>query len=262
MIRFLEMWLKELSHNFKHQVSGDSNLNCLWNQDNLYVMDNHRAAAWCWLQACDRDKHYMFLHVDSHSDLLLDSNNLTTYKRILKNAPLPLNDYLELRHDGVNKARAFRWDNYIRPIHYLLPNWFTKAFFAFHQQYDIQRNDMMYSSSNYNGFNDSAMRVSSSGVLDLLEGISTQSELSWIVNIDVDYFFSPNVYTVSPNYIDLFAQRLHNCLKHVHVLTISLSPECCRKHSSRSEGWRNSIGLFNQIKSSVTELSPCIFPSI
>lgn len=32
-------------------------------------MDNHLAAAWCWMQECDADTRYNFMHIDRHNDL-------------------------------------------------------------------------------------------------------------------------------------------------------------------------------------------------
>jgi hypothetical protein len=36
--------------------SGPYNQNFLWRRDSVYVMDNHRAAFWCWLQRIDPRK--------------------------------------------------------------------------------------------------------------------------------------------------------------------------------------------------------------
>ena len=41
-----------------------------WQNGNVYVMDNHRDAAWCWLQQCNLRDRYNFMHVDQHYDLL------------------------------------------------------------------------------------------------------------------------------------------------------------------------------------------------
>lgn len=54
------MWLKELPPYYLHKRSGMINLNGLWNDGNIYVMDNHRAAAWCWLHSCDKTAKYTF----------------------------------------------------------------------------------------------------------------------------------------------------------------------------------------------------------
>ncbi|MEN9552101.1 MAG: hypothetical protein RI935_478 [Candidatus Parcubacteria bacterium] len=41
----------------------------LWNEDNIYVMANHRLALWCWLQ-CENisDKQHNLIHIDEHTD--------------------------------------------------------------------------------------------------------------------------------------------------------------------------------------------------
>lgn len=49
--------------------SGSQNLNLLMADSHIYLMDNHRAALWAWLQHIDLSKKYNLLHVDAHDDL-------------------------------------------------------------------------------------------------------------------------------------------------------------------------------------------------
>ena len=51
--------------------SGPVHDSFLWRSDNLYVMDNHRLALWCWWQHLDNE-HTMwdFIHIDRHYDAL------------------------------------------------------------------------------------------------------------------------------------------------------------------------------------------------
>jgi hypothetical protein len=51
--------------------SGPIHDNFLWRSDNLYVMDNHRLALWCWWQHLDRESiGWDFVHIDQHEDAL------------------------------------------------------------------------------------------------------------------------------------------------------------------------------------------------
>ena len=54
--------------------SGCYDLNILFRSKNFYVMDNHGAALWTWLQHIDTNKKYNFIHIDKHDDTL--SSNL------------------------------------------------------------------------------------------------------------------------------------------------------------------------------------------
>ena len=44
------MWIRHLPADYYKQQSGFDNLVFLWKTNNVYVMDNHLAAAWCWMQ--------------------------------------------------------------------------------------------------------------------------------------------------------------------------------------------------------------------
>lgn len=63
------MWLKETSGNIYDKESGTHSLNFLGQDRNIYVMDNHLAAGWCWLNSLNPNEQYNFFHVDQHQDL-------------------------------------------------------------------------------------------------------------------------------------------------------------------------------------------------
>ena len=50
--------------------SGATEQNSLCRSGNVYVMDNHRAALWCWLQELDLSKPHSLIHIDRHTDTL------------------------------------------------------------------------------------------------------------------------------------------------------------------------------------------------
>lgn len=254
------MWIKELPHDYLKKGSGAIYFNGLWNEGNVYVMDNHRVAAWCWLQSCSALQSYNFLHIDQHSDLLLDGipNAWETYKRILNYPTLSLDDYLELRHPYSN-FYAFRWDNYIRPMHKLFPHWFEQSYFAYTKTFDIKDHDKKCQSDEYKGFNGLANCLSNEELLELLSNIASDRTRKWIINLDIDYFFSQQIHCEGENLVSEFGQLLNECLRNAQVLTIALSPSCCRNNRSNISGWRNSIRVFNHIKEHVASLSNCEF---
>ena len=83
----------------------------MWQNDKVFVMDNHMAALWGWLQVCDPQKKYNFMHIDRHYDMLecFKDEDLEPVK---KNPNLAFEEFHNLkRKDG--EFQAFRWDNYI-----------------------------------------------------------------------------------------------------------------------------------------------------
>ena len=65
------MWIKATTQDILRRNSYDTHLNFLWKADGLplYIMDNHLAAAWCWMQECSSEESYQFFHIDRHNDL-------------------------------------------------------------------------------------------------------------------------------------------------------------------------------------------------
>ena len=64
----------------------------------------------------------------------------------------------------------------------------------------------------------------------------------WIINLDLDYFYESNddgfFQLLSDEYISMLAYKLKNIRDQIQVLTIALSPECCRN-------WDNSLHALN-----------------
>ena len=65
--------------NHELKTSGCYNMNFLFNNGKFYIMDNHLAAAWCWLQKIDTSKRYGLFHIDRHYDLLKVSSINSIY---------------------------------------------------------------------------------------------------------------------------------------------------------------------------------------
>lgn len=125
------MWIKEPPKNIESEVSSISTLNFLYNHEKFYIMDNHLAAAWCWLQKLDVESHYNFFHIDQHEDLLCDAP-LSSFEIIQKNPQISLADYLSLKYESYGKREVvvFRYDNYILQTKFIFPHWFDMCYFA------------------------------------------------------------------------------------------------------------------------------------
>ncbi len=117
--------------NHELKTSGCYNMNFLFNNGKFYIMDNHLAAAWCWLQKIDTSKRYGLFHIDNHYDLL---NNLTD-DFIAENRSELINKdfffYLSLK-DNMNN-QAIRYDNYIDAFNKLHPNLLQQIYYATHK---------------------------------------------------------------------------------------------------------------------------------
>ena len=62
------MWIRKPNDNLMECSSWDCHSNLLWKEDEkpIYIMDNHLSALWCWMQECDPDGKYNFMHIDRH----------------------------------------------------------------------------------------------------------------------------------------------------------------------------------------------------
>ena len=78
----------------------------------------------------------------------------------------------------------------------------------------------------------------------------------WIINLDLDYFYESNgdgfFQLLTDDYISMLAYKLKNIRDQIQVLTIALSPECCRN-------WDNSQHALN-IFMETFEGRPFCFP--
>ncbi len=241
-------WILQPSEDFKNKESYASKLNFLYKHDNVYVMDNHLAAGWAWLQELDVNKEYNLFHIDQHEDLVKNAPK-ESYEFIKDNPKeITIKNYCELRfkHDDplIQESPVFQWDNYIKQIQELFPNWFNYCIFATHR--------LMISDSFLEKRNGSALNINPEihSPFDLYNNIDywiKQQPESWIINLDLDYFFSTNgIRIFSDKYIKACIENIITEKHKIAAFTIALSPECCG-------GWANAIEAMN-IVSDVLEL--------
>ena len=221
--------------------SGAYQQNFLWksNKYPLYIMDNHRAAAWCWGQHVDEKDFFQITHVDYHTDTTY--GELKHWMKSLKGLSLKdlsFTEYLSLKYKpreltpGQNHY-TFTWDNYITIFYEL----FKKQIRYFnccvvegeHLPEYIMNEDVFQAFLPHD-------------VIDEIEA-PFQREKS-ILNIDLDFFvYQQNgprkaeiLYT--ENYIQDIADKVKQKLDEDRFLcvTIALSPET-------SGGWENAVKL-------------------
>ena len=202
--------------------SGAVEQNFLCRSENVYVMDNHRAALWCWLQELDLNKPHSLIHIDRHYDALDDYVHYNdTTKLWLKNLgqTTKVIDFLNKSFDDPNR-KIITWDTYI-PI-YL--HEFGKNFTTFRCL------------THKDGVKPNCKRIKYDNLWDLPEKLvdwltRNKENKPWIVNIDLDYFYcnfkeSEVRMMVSDDYIDAVGSSLRIAMDQgfIGVLTLCLTP--------------------------------------
>lgn len=221
------MWIKEPPVDIINKESSHYNLNLLFNQGKFFIMDNHLAAAWCWLNHLDPTENYNFFHIDQHPDLLCNAP-MSSLEPLKENPKVSIEDYLALRYtSGERSAHVFRYDNYILQTKKIFPNWFSLCYFACPEHVHEEKLNIHYNASCY----DLSTKISY-WVHDGKEAGSTpypqEKVHKWILNIDVDYFFMENKYQLfTDTYIIECCNDIKKRIEDIEIITIALSPECC-----------------------------------
>ena len=232
------MWIKETTPDILEKRSSDVHLNFLWKSDELplYIMDNHLAAAWCWMQECIPGESYRFFHIDRHNDLG-PLAPYSCYQHLKDNPRVPLKDYLGIMNPEkhITERPAFTWDNYINQTIQLFPDWFRTCVYATHKRLDERERRMNLgcnvieetSSCHLDGRLDNALTVEDFS--RMLADARQETIDKWIVNLDLDYFFiaEPFGRLLTDEFIRRIAGTIKRHISEVKVITIALSPECC-----------------------------------
>lgn len=205
-------------------------VNFLWNDGDIYIMDNHRCAYWCWMQKFIKNQRYSLFHIDKHFDSSPINSTTNPPDSFIINQPninsLTIDQYLNLEYQ---KLCVFRWDNYL------------SAFLTSHHQ---QLDTKCFATYNVDSKPPKMINTEYIDPASLHENIEChiieeKNDVKWIVNIDLDYFFYKKgdgyeqAYT--DEYITSLTSLINNAKKQgkVETLTICLSPECCG-------GWTNA----------------------
>jgi hypothetical protein len=196
--------------------STSSRDNVLWREGNIFIMDNHRLALWCWFQELEKGKRYNLIHIDAHPDL--SESALKFFDQDLWT--IGLNEYRTTWQQDVNLP-LFRWDNYLEVFLKNYPEMIGVTLSATHQLGSTKS-----LSEEIKPF-ELVRRCS-----EIFSGKKYINEFEWIVNLDLDYFFSAQpdkLELFSDGYVASLAKSISLGLESgmIKVLTLSLSPECC-----------------------------------
>jgi len=211
--------------------SGPYNQNFLWRDRSVFVMDNHRAALWCWQQALDLNKKHSIFHIDRHTDTM--QSQLQSWQQNLPpNWNIDIGAYLDLEYsNSFGKFPLFRWDNYLTVYFEVFSSSITQAYFATHDEGDKPNFNKVYRAS----------------IWELPQNLGfwlSEDDAPWIVNIDLDYFFftqdDVGKRLVSDDFIKACAHTLKEKIDAdvIKVITISLTPS-----DDLTGGWESTEKL-------------------
>lgn len=226
------MWIRSTNQLTK---PGAYNLNFLYKERNVYIMDNHLGAAWAWSQEIDITKTYKIFHIDRHFDLIYCSIDewLEQIRSFgLDISKCSIDDYMSLQfeqHDvHPNPIQVFRWDNYFSIFLRLYSHTIDSLVFATH------KNGVRESEHLQKVWRDV-------DIWDLPTSISKviqdEENVRWILNIDIDYFFTGNrnqFQFLTDFYIKELCNEIARCQNRIDVITIALSPDF-------TNGWPDAI---------------------
>ncbi len=240
------MWKREVKKDDLNNLRGAYDiLKFLWKSDNapIYIMDNHLAAAWCWIQECNTNEKYNFMHIDQHADL-----GVRGYAKeiaFIRTIPqISLEDYCEIKYSIYGSTpKSFQYDNYITACRYLFPNWFNTNLFYYtdrcikgstqgsgYENFSEQRKDENNIIQDIKQFIEG--QVFPSSELDIDESMQKKK---WIVNLDLDFFWDKKGNRIfDDQFVYDLGITISNAMKNIQILTIALSPKWCG-------GWKNAI---------------------
>lgn len=202
--------------------SGPVNDNLLWNNERLYVMDNHRLALWCWWQHLEDCEHWDYLHIDRHYDSTWQQYNPWPESTL----PEHKQDLDSFRTATVRDKREayqlYRWDTITTSLWSLHSDRLQDIVFATAGEGDLPPIPRM-------------QQIDPWDLPGYLAHFVADGGSTWkssIIDIDVDYFTRHDLdgafgQVFSDDYIREIGRSLYTGLANgrVGVATIALSPE-------------------------------------
>jgi hypothetical protein len=218
--------------------SGCYNVNLVQKHSNFYVMDNHGAALWCWLQEINLSERYNFIHIDTHYDTLNVNMDLWIGSSINKFNEKNINDYFGLQYNLSGEIyQTIRWDNYI-PIFYNLHNSLIEKYYFYTHRHGTSGVKFCKE--------DKIEEFQPHTIFENLSYTILDEEFKFIFNLDIDYFFLRHddkyFQVFSDESIEIIFDQIAEVYfaNRLEVITVALSPECCG-------GWNNSIRIYNML---------------
>lgn len=257
------MWIREIKKEYLNNLWGASDiLKFLWKSDDapIYIMDNHLAAAWCWMQECKIDEEYNFMHIDQHSDLGV-RGFAKDIEFVRTNPRITLEEYCNITYfNGIGSHKSFQCGNYITACHFLFPSWFNTNLFYYtvpgikgstqgsgYDNFTEQKKDNSFIIQHIEQFIERQVFPSNKLVID-----ENMQKKKWIVNLDLDFFWDKNKNrALDDQFINDLGIAIGKAMKNIQILTIALSPKWCGS-------WRNAIECSRTLLSNPMMKESCI----
>lgn len=218
--------------------SGAWQQNFLWQFDNVYVMDNHRAAMWCWLRSLPRGAKHSIFHIDRHFDT--GQARLLEWRKAYPSDwySLGIDDYLEkLRYQASGAGTSanlpvIEWGNYLAIHLDAFQQDVQTCFFATHG-----------CGQKPNFPTDQTHEVQPWQILQNLGYWLSQAPGPFIMNVDLDYFFcdpeddGPALQMISDAYIQDVAAIIK---KKIDDGTIAATTLCLTPEAGLTGGWASA----------------------
>jgi hypothetical protein len=211
----------------------------LYAQDNLYLMDNHRLALWCWLRHLETHSRYHILHMDQHLDFdpvkpgRIPGGFWTIRERTVE-------EFLSMEAVGEAGVLAVDWTNYMSTLVADCQNWVSSIDFCMHEPQDFDDTQTplrtRYDVDQAGALIQQTLREVNSG--ELSERL--------ILNIDIDLLFHEDEDTGrvvrfrDASFLRSLGEGLRSLREtgQVEVVTVALSPGQCRSWQAAMDGAR------------------------
>jgi len=227
-------WIIEFNGRNRTGVYGQ---NLLWRSGNLFVMDNHRAAAWCWSQLIPGTCDHLLVHIDRHNDTL-QSQLQEWIAALPQGIPSAIDDYLLASYQlsTEDPSLLFRWDNYLSIYLALRGQHVREVILATHGEGDRPNHG-------------NVTALDPEALLQTLEARISGAGLPTILNLDLDYFFGLDndgraIRVLDDRYVDSLTSVIARLDQagHFPIITIALTAT-----DSLTGGWGPVEELVNRM---------------
>jgi len=218
-------------------ASSRDHVGFLYRKGRIYVSDNHRVAAWCWLQSVKETERMTLIHIDRHSDTL--RSHLSQCLEVLPPMnEMSLSAYLDAKWNcNGSPMTAIHWGNYLSLFIAQYKERIAQLYWCQHPPTgdppDFDCED-----------------VEPHELPQCLEACA-QSGVPVILNLDLDFFMwrreRNDYYQIySDDYLLHVAAGIRSLLQSdsLRCLTIALSPECCG-------GWAKAETLLAKLSDAI-----------
>lgn len=223
-------------------------VNLLWQENNVYVMDNHLAAGWCWLQICNPSGSYNFMHIDQHTDdccCLSEEQIKDEFQSPIIGSDL--DSYCNLSYEKYGeRVQLFQCERYIRPLSVIYPSWFGQCVFATHQKRNLIKIQELVEKKQLVDHLHTPQHIEHTDVVDSILRIK-DTRNKWIVNIDLDYLFQDEEQILSNDFFYEIGDAIKKVRDNIQIITIALSTPWCN-------GLTNSLEILSTLANGIPEV--------